>query len=114
MTGYWDIVIVLGIAGLMLLILDWRLGKAFTKHEKVEAQNFATVAMSSDAAVAAAQTAARHLRELREDAAATKLRVGDLADEVRMHDRRLGAVEERVMRAALMIPVVPRPKPEGT
>lgn len=109
MTGYWDIVIVLLIATGMLVILDYRILRAFTRHEKVEASNFATLAMSSEAAVGAARTAARHLREIREESAAVKQRVVDLREEVRMHDRRLGAVEERVMRAALLVPAIRKP-----
>jgi hypothetical protein len=108
-TGYWDIVVVLLIATVMLVVLDWRITQAFTRHEKVESSNFATLAMSSEAAVGAAQTAARHLREIREESAATKQRVVDLGEDVRMHDKRLGAVEERVMRAALLVPAIRKP-----
>lgn len=108
MTGYWDIVTVLGIATLMLLVLDWRINRAFTRHEKVEQTNFAVVALASDTAAALSREASKHLREVQTDVAVTKAKVTDLSEEVKMHASRLGAVEERLMRAALMVPHIHR------
>jgi hypothetical protein len=103
-TGYWDIVIVLVIAGAMLSILDWRINRAFIQHEKREAQMVAEVSLSSDAALALVREGQRHIREIEKVSTLHGIAVQNLSDEVRMHDKRLGAVEERIMRAALTVP----------
>lgn len=104
MTGYWDIVIVLLIAGTMLLILDWRINRAFHGHEDRERRMYAELQLVGDGAAGAAREAARHVREMQAEQTLQKVSITNLTDEVRMHDKRLGAVEERIMRAALVIP----------
>jgi hypothetical protein len=104
MTGYWDIVIVLAIAGLMLTILDWRINRAFIAHERREAVMVAEVALSSDTALGLVREGARQIRQLQSETTLHGVTLSNLSEEVRMHDRRLGAVEERIMRAALHVP----------
>jgi hypothetical protein len=103
-SGYWDIVVVLLVAGTMLLILDWRINRAFVQHEKREAQMVAEVSLSSDAALALVRENQRHIREIEKVSTLHGVTVQNLSDEVRMHDKRLGAVEERIMRVALTVP----------
>jgi hypothetical protein len=111
MSSYWDILAVLAIAGLMLLVLDWRIGRAFGRHELVEQKANALLAMTAETGAATALEATRHLRELRADIEGVKGKLSGLAVDVAIHDRRLGAVEERYMRAALLYPKPSEEKP---
>lgn len=108
MTGYWDIVIVLGIATVMLLVLDWRINKAFHGHEERERRMYADLQLLSDGAAGAAREAARHVREVQATQTLQKVAVENLTDEVRIHGTRLDAVEKTILRAALTIPHVHR------
>ena len=110
MTGYWDIVIVLGIASVMLLVLDWRINRAFIMHEKREAVMVAEVALSSDTALALVREGQRQVRQLQSESTLHGVSINNLTEEIRMHDRRIGIVEERILRAGL---VVPMPKRDG-
>jgi hypothetical protein len=103
-TGYWDIVIVLGIAALMLLLLDWRIGKAFKSHETRERLMYAEIALTADGAAGRVRENSRQIEALRAEHTLVKVDVANISEQVRMHDRRLGAVEERIVRAALVIP----------
>lgn len=112
MTSYWDIVTVLAIATLMLLILDWRISSAFRRHEKREQKMYEEARLVAETSGSVAREANRKIRELYELHTLTGAQLASVADEVKMHDRRLGAVEERIMRAALVIPSPPR-RPDG-
>jgi hypothetical protein len=107
-TGYWDIVVVLLIAGLMLWILDWRINQAFVRHEKREAVMVAEMALSSDTALGLVRETQRQVRQLQSESTLHGIALSNLSEEVRMHDKRLGAVEERIMRAALAVPHIHR------
>ena len=112
MTGYWDIVVVLLIAAVMLLVLDWRISRAFKGHELREKQMYAELAMTADGAAGRARETARQVENLRDENTLSKVDLANVSEQVRMHDKRLGAVEERLVRAALMVPA-PRRPPDG-
>ncbi len=109
MSSYWDIIVVLAIAAGILVALDWRITRAFVRHEQVEQQANALLAMTAETAAGAAQVSATHMRELRAETQVIRAKVSDLSEDVRMHDRRLGAVEERLMRAAMTVPANKHP-----
>jgi hypothetical protein len=104
MTGYWDIVIVMAIAGVMLWILDYRIKLAFLGHEARERQLIAELQLTGDGAAGAAREASRHVRELRAEQTLHKVSLDNLSVEVREHGKRLGSLEERFTRAALAVP----------
>jgi hypothetical protein len=104
MTGYWDIVVVLCIAALMLLILDWRIGRAFKGHERREQEMYASIALTADGAAGRAIEMVRHVESMRAETVLLRVDVANIGEQVKMHDRRLGAVEERIMRTALTVP----------
>ena len=104
MTGYWDIVVVLLIAAVMLLVLDWRISRAFKGHELREKQMYAEIALTADGAAGIVRENSRHIVEFRASHNLLKVEVENITEQVRMHDRRLGAVEERLVRAALAVP----------
>ena len=99
-----DAIIAVGLVVFVLGWLEFALSRRFRVHEQVEIRNLASVQLLSETAVGTAREAARHVDELRSETTLTQVRVEDLSDEVRMTSRRLGAVEERLMRAALAGP----------
>jgi hypothetical protein len=103
-TGYWDIVVVLCIAAVMLLILDWRIGRAFKRHEVREKQLYYEIQMTADGAAGRVRDLAHQLQGIRAEHNLVQVDVANITEQVRMHDRRLGAVEERLVRAALAVP----------
>jgi hypothetical protein len=108
MTSYWDIVVVLAIAAVMLLILDWRIGRAFKRHEVREKQLYYEIQLTADGASGRVRELARQLETVQADHTLVQVDVANITEQVRMHDRRLGAVEERLVRAALSVPHHPR------
>jgi hypothetical protein len=102
------VVILLGMLAILSFI-EVRLTALFLRHEKREEQMHAASALMGETASAIAKDAHRKIEELRASTATVQDRAVDLASQVRMHDKRLGAVEERLMRAALLVPSPRRP-----
>jgi hypothetical protein len=95
-----------------LIFIEVRLRALFARHEKREEQLHASSALMADAAAALAREAARRIEELRIEAAGAKLDIENLGQLLKLHDGRLKAIEERLLRAALLIPGRIR-SPEG-
>ncbi len=108
MTGYWDIVVVLLIAAVMLLVLDLRITRAFKNHERREQELYAAIALTADGAAGRVRDLARQLESVRAEHTLVQVDVANVSEQARMHDRRLRAVEERLVRAALAVPHVQR------
>jgi hypothetical protein len=102
------VIILVGVAAILVFI-DLRLAKLFQRHELTERRMYAELALTSDGAAAGAREASRDLRDVRGRLESHGSAVASLQADVKMHDKRLGAVEERLMRAALTVPVLRRP-----
>lgn len=105
------IVILVGFA-LILVFIDFRLAKLFTNHERREQEMWASLSLVAEGANGNAVSVGRKVAELRADVDKHRSVVVELEADVRMHDKRLGAVEERLMRAALLVPTPRRPPGE--
>lgn len=104
-----DFFTAVGLLAAILLWLEWALARRFRAHEQVEQRQYAQLAITAETAAASALEFGRQLRDVREDSNKHGVAIAEMTADVRMHDRRLGAVEERIMRAALMVP--PRGRP---
>lgn len=103
LNGHADAVAVL-LAGLVVtLMMEWSLARRFAAHERVETKAIANLALTAETAASVAADAARMLREVRGELHEARVEWNQIMDDVRMHDRRLGAIEERFMRAAMMV-----------
>ena len=102
---------VLSVLGLVLVLvyLEWTLRRRFAAHEKVEMRQYADIAMTAETAAGTVKEVVRQLRVMRESSERAGATLETMGEEVRMHARRLGAVEERLMRAAL-VPAAKRPE----
>lgn len=93
------------IVGLLTLVfIELRLRALFARHEVKEEKLHATSQLVSDAAAATAREATRHINEIRIEVAAQRINVANLGELLRDQEGRLGAVETRLMRAALAVP----------
>lgn len=111
-SDHYDAFAVLGVAVLMLAFVEMRLRALFARHEIREEKMHATSTLLADAAAATAREASRHIAELRSEVNDARLDIENVGAMVKMHDGRLGAIEERLMRAALMVPRPRREEPE--
>jgi hypothetical protein len=92
--------------GVIIVVMDYRITRAFALHELWEARKHADIQLLVDASVGATKVAAIQFKELREEAADLSERVDVLHTDLLDARGRLRAIEERVMRAGLMVPVL--------
>lgn len=105
---HYDVLLVLGVTGVVLGFTEWALARRFQAHERVERDNFHGLAMTAEAAQAAALETVRHLRSLRYEVEVAKERGMEVAAELRLLDRRVTQIEERYMRAGILVPPIRR------
>ena len=98
---------------LVLAFVEFRLRDLFSRHEIREEKMHADSRNTSETAGSVAREANRRIVELFELQTLTQAQIASVSDDVRMHEKRLGAVEERLMRAALAVPHVHRREDDG-
>ncbi len=108
-----DVVVALVMLGVTMAFIDWRLKGLFRRHERVEQEANARLVQTAEVHADLALEAGKRAREALSRLDIVEGRVSGVQDDVRMHDRRLGAVEERLMRAALAVPMRRPPAEEG-
>ena len=86
----------------VILFIDWRLGRLFRKHELVEQRGMDRVGLVAETAADLASQVGRDLREMRQDQGNVVEAVHALSEQLRSHGARIHAVEDRVMRAGLI------------
>lgn len=89
---------------LLLAFVEMRLRSLFARHEVREEKMHAASALLADAAAAVSREASRHVAELRLEATAIRLDVANLSELLRGHEARLVAAEQRLTRAAMVVP----------
>ena len=99
-----DILVFIVIGVVAVAALDWRVAKRFQVHERVEQASVDRLVQTAEVAADLAAQVGRDLKEMRQDQNNISTAVVALSDSIRMHDKRLGAVEERLFRAALYGP----------
>lgn len=104
-----DAVVALLMLATVMIFIDWRLGRLFARHERVEQEANARLVQTAEVHADLALEAGKRAREALNRIDLVEGRVSLVQDDVRMHDRRLGAVEERLMRAAMLAPPPRRP-----
>ena len=111
--GGWDGVFVLLLAGIVLLVLDWRIGKAFKGHEIREKQMYAEIALTADAAAGRARELAKQVDIFRAEHVLLTAAVENINEQLRLHDTRIIAVEKRLLLASLQVPHAHRRKDDA-
>jgi hypothetical protein len=109
-----DVLLSLVAFAALLAFVEYRLRDLFARHEVREEKMHATSAMLADAAAATAREASKHLAEVRTAASDLRIDIDNLGALVKMHDGRLGAVEERLMRIVLAVPRARSTDPDAT
>ena len=111
-SDHYDAFAVLGVALLMLMFVEMRLRSLFARHEIREERMVAGAVLASEGAISRVAENVRHIEELRSNVGDARLDIENIGAMVKMHDGRLGAIEERLMRAALLVPHPRREEPE--
>jgi hypothetical protein len=105
---YGHILFVVMSVGFIIIVMDYRITRAFALHELWEARKHADIQLLVDASVAATKVASIQFQQLREVSSDLSDRVDTLHVDLVDATRRLKAIEERIMRAGLAVPVLRR------